>query len=445
MAWTSLNQGYQTSQFYTVAVDENLMANPVVIGGTQDNGSLFGSQDLPGANWANPLPGDGGFCAVANAGGATGTYYMSYQQNFGVYRALLDNSSGALLNWGRVDPPGADTSLWLKPYILDPNDPAKMYLAADANLWRNSDLAGIPNGSAAPSSINWSVLTGAPGQMISALAMSRSAARILYFGTATGQFYRLDNAATAAPGSPPTRLDVGAGFPAGAYLSSIAVHPNDDQRLLVAFSNYNVVNIFYSTNGGTTWTAVEGNLGGANSPSFRSVAWMPATAVDYCFVATSTGIYSTTGLNGSATDWHQEAADLVGNAVVDMLAVRPAEGLVVAATHGKGVVRGYNSPSPVLDEGVPTLVRLDQNVPNPFNPTTVINFGVAQSGQVTLEIYDVAGRRVVRLLNAFRDAGEHSVVWNGTDESGRFVGSGTYLYGIRSQGQEVTKAMVLVR
>ena len=139
--------------------------------------------------------------------------------------------------------------------------------------------------------------------------MSHSAASLLYFGTASGQLYRLSNAATASAGNTPIRIDTGANFPSGAYVSSIAVHPNNDQSLLVTFSNYNVVNIFHSPNGGATWTAIEGNLGGSHSPSFRSVAWMPAEAVDYCFVATSTGIYSTTLLDGATTVWRQEAAE----------------------------------------------------------------------------------------------------------------------------------------
>ncbi len=446
VVWTTLNQGYNTSQFYTVAIDENLPGNPAMIGGTQDNGSLFSAETLPAGDWAEELQGDGGFCAVADASGSIGTYYMSYQQNYGVFRMRLDNADGALQTVSRIDPPAADTSLWLKPFILDPGDATKMFLAADDALWRNSDLTGIPTGNAAPTGVNWSVLTQAPpGQAISALSLSRSASRILYFGTAGGQLHRLDNAATAPPGSTPVRLDIGAGFPDGAYVSSIAVHHDDDQRVLVAFSNYNVVNVFYSADGGSNWMPVEGNLGGANSPSIRSVAWLPVTAVDYCLVATSTGIYSTINLDGSATIWLLEAADVVGNAVVDMLAVRPADALVVAGTHGRGVVRGTLGISPVGEPTLPPVVRLDQNVPNPFNPTTTIRFAIPRDGRVTIVVYDIAGHRVRKLLNEFRQAGDHTVAWNGNDDDGRPVGSGTYLSRIRSGGQEDTGTMTLVR
>ncbi len=448
VSWTSRNLGYNTSQFYTVAIDENLADSPVVIGGTQDNGTLFGVQDLPTASWTEALAGDGGYCAVASAAGPVGTYYMSYQQNFGVFRMQLDNTTGAVLGMAQVDPPGAGTSLWLKPFILDPLDPAQMYLAADESLWRNSDLAGIPDGSKSATALNWGVLSQAPaGQVISALAASRSSSRprFLYFGTAAGQLYRLADPSTAPLGSAPERLDVGAGFPAGAYLSSIAIHHYFPERLLVAFSNYNIVNIFASEDGGLSWTAVEGNLGGANSPSVRAVAWLPTLVEDYCFAATSTGLYATTTLDGGATVWQQEAAVELGNIPVDMLAVRPADRLVVAGTHGKGVLRGLRDVNAVPEETVPAVVRLDQNVPNPFNPTTTIGFGMARGGRVTLAIHDVAGRRVRTLLDEYRNAGDHQVVWNGTDDDGRPAASGTYLCRFRSLDQDVTRAMTLLR
>jgi len=446
VAWTSLNNGYNTCQFYTAAIDENLPGSPVVIGGMQDNGSWFSGVDLSTNPWTEALPGDGGFCAVADASGSVGTYFVSYQQNYGVFRMNLNNSTGATVAWSQVDPGGGSTSLWLKPFILDPNDTRMMYLAAENNMWRNSDLTGIPDYNNGTTNINWSVLTsGAGGVPVTALAMSRSANRILYFGNMNGNVYRLNNADTAPVGSSPVRLDLGAGFPAGGYVSSIAVHPHDDQQLLVAFSNYNVVNIFYSDDGGSSWTDVEGNLGGTNSPSFRSVAFMPAMAADFYFAATSTGLYSSYLLDGASTVWRQEGAEEIGNVVVDMVAVRPADKLVVAGTHGKGMFRGYLGASDVPGGNRPSMVRLQQNVPNPFNPRTTITFGLGAEGPVTVRVFDVSGRLVKSLLEGNRPAGDHTLTWHGDDDAGRPVGSGLYICRLRSGGQEETRSMTLVR
>ena len=122
----------------------------------------FNTETLPGADWVPALGADGGFCAVADASGSVGTYYMSYQQNYGVFRMRLDNTNGTLQSWTRVDPPGADTSLWLKPFILDPGGATKMFLAADDVLWRNSALTGIPVGGGAQTSAG----TAAAGLMV---------------------------------------------------------------------------------------------------------------------------------------------------------------------------------------------------------------------------------------------------------------------------------------
>ena len=447
VTWSSLNNGYNTCQFYTAAIDENLPGSQAVIGGMQDNGTWFSGLDLPANPWTETLSGDGGFCAVADASGAVGTYYMSYQQNYGVYRMDLDNTTGAMVAWSRIDPAGGSTSLWLKPFILDPNDTRMMYLAAEENVWRNSDLTGIPDYNSGTANINWANLTsGASGVPVTALAMSRSTNRILYFGNMNGQVYRLNNADTAAAGSAAIRLDLGAGFPAGGYVSSIAVHPDDDQQVLIAFSNYNIVNIFHSDDGGASWTDVEGNLGGANSPSVRSVAFMPAMSVDFYFAATSTGLYSCFQLAGGSTVWHQEGASEIGNVVVDMVAVRPADKLVVAGTHGKGLFRGYLGASDVPGGNLPGLVRLDQNVPNPFNPSTTIKFSLAAEGPVTARIYDVSGRLVKSLLEGrHRPAGDHSLTWHGNDDTGRPAGSGVYLYSLRSGDEVVSRTMTLVR
>jgi len=444
--WSSLNNGYNTCQFYAVAIDENLAGSPAVIGGMQDNGTWFSGVDQPDATWVEALSGDGGFCAVADASGSVGTYYMSYQQNYGVYRMKLNNTTGSLAAWSQVDPGGGDTSLWLKPFILDPNDTRMMYLAADENVWRNSNLDGIPDYNNGTSNINWATLTsGAAGVPVTALAMSRSTNRILYFGNMDGNLYRLDHADTAPAGSSPVRLDLGAGFPAGGYVSSIAVHPDDDQRVLLAFSNYNIVNIFYSADGGSSWTAVEGNLAGANSPSVRSVAFMPVMAEDFYFAATSTGLYSSDDLVGGSTIWYQEAPEIIGNVVVDMVVVRPEDNLIVAGTHGKGMFRGYLGADAVPHGNTPSLVRLDQNVPNPFNPRTTITFGLAAEGPVTVRVFDVSGRLVKSLLEGNRPAGDHTLTWHGDDDTGRPVGSGLYICRLRSGGQEETRSMTLVR
>jgi hypothetical protein len=89
---------------------------------------------------------------------------------------------------------------------------------------------------------------------------------------------------------------------------------------------------------------------------------------------------------------------------------------------------------------------LHQNVPNPFNPITTIAYDVPVGGaDVSISVYDAAGRRVRELVDEHRAAGRWSVQWNGDDDRGRRVASGVYFYRMRAGSFVNTKKMVLLK
>ncbi|RMF62199.1 MAG: choice-of-anchor D domain-containing protein, partial [Calditrichaeota bacterium] len=91
----------------------------------------------------------------------------------------------------------------------------------------------------------------------------------------------------------------------------------------------------------------------------------------------------------------------------------------------------------------PTSFRLAQNFPNPFNPTTQIDYELPARANVTLAIYDIRGRLVRRLLDGEdKPSGTHSVFWDGKDASGNSVSSGVYFYAIRISAAETGKTFV---
>lgn len=95
---------------------------------------------------------------------------------------------------------------------------------------------------------------------------------------------------------------------------------------------------------------------------------------------------------------------------------------------------------------LPRTVHLEQNYPNPFNPATTIGFTLAAESPVTLAVFDVVGRRVRTLLSGVRQAGTHQVAWDGTDDGGRQVASGVYLYRLAAGGMApLTRTMLLLR
>ena len=98
-------------------------------------------------------------------------------------------------------------------------------------------------------------------------------------------------------------------------------------------------------------------------------------------------------------------------------------------------------------ENVAQTVRFDlhENYPNPFNPETTLRFSLPQPGSARLEIFNVKGQKVRTLLAGELAKGEHRVIWNGLDDSGRAAGSGVYLYRLSSAGHVQTRKMMLIK
>ena len=92
-----------------------------------------------------------------------------------------------------------------------------------------------------------------------------------------------------------------------------------------------------------------------------------------------------------------------------------------------------------------TNFTLAQNYPNPFNPQTNITYSLKKSDNVKFIIYDMLGKKIRTLVNEYKHAGEHSIVWDGFTDNGQSAASGLYLYKIFTSGSQQSKTMSLVR
>ena len=110
-----------------------------------------------------------------------------------------------------------------------------------------------------------------------------------------------------------------------------------------------------------------------------------------------------------------------------------------------GAASARNAGADVVLESVPTEFALGDNYPNPFNPTTTIQFALPEETSVTLEVYDTMGRRVATLMNAQLAAGRYESNWNGLSDSGASVASGVYLYRLTAGAFSETKTMLLMK
>ena len=193
----------------------------------------------------------------------------------------------------------------------------------------------------------------------------------------------------------------------------------------------------------------------------------PSSATNRTVINNETYVYATSSIEDSmkmrhlratisvpttdvAGDWScltSKAVSVSGNGGTATVAYAlvVADDLAGLLANVEAANAAYNPASPVGEETPRKLVQLDQNHPNPFNPSTRISFGVPRDGHVELGVYDLSGRLVRTLVSETRTEGDHSVTWDGRSDDGGQAASGLYFYRLTTDGKTVSRKMTLVK
>ncbi|RED97049.1 FlgD immunoglobulin-like domain containing protein [Marinoscillum furvescens] len=449
VAWFSLNNGYVTSQYYTIAQRHDAATNEI-IGGMQDNGTYISNRGGESPTWDRVLGGDGGFCAITPN---RDFVYVSFQ-NSQIYRLIL-NEDQKLQSFARVDPIGGGSRegqgyLFINPYILDPTNANRMFLAGGDVLWRNDNLSQIPAGSQKQTLVGWSEIEDTQLAAGTYTAIEKSPVQDLLLAGVTEETPRIQKIMNA---SDPTQSDVETiiwpEFPKNGHIICIATHPESPSEFVVVFSNYNVPSVFHTTDGGVTFTDISGNLeqypdGTGSGPSVRWAEIVPTTSGTAYYVGTSIGLYSSEALNASNTLWLKESDDKIGNAVIAMMDYRTVDGKLIIATHGNGTFRSFIPNAKLYQPGSSdyTTLRIHQNYPNPFHRETEIVYELPEDGLTRIDIYDSQGALVRNLLWAPQYKGVNRISWDGTNSAGVQLKPGIYSYVVRQGDQQQGKRMI---
>ncbi len=385
--WTSLNNGYLTTQPYAVSFDPQANSDDL-LAGFQDNGTWYTSSPKSKTPWEEDFGGDGSYNAIADGGN---TRYVSTQ--FGnIYRFNFDDA-GEFTSFARIRPAIMGSPSFINPFVLDPNNDNIMYMPDGNRILRNNDLDEVPGGTFAFATKNWVALAQtAAANTITALDVSRyPQANRLYYATSGGEIFRMDNA--NLDNQQVVDISTGKGMPPG-YVSNITADPSNSDRAIVVFSNYGIPSLFITEDAGETWTDIGGNLeenadGTGNGSSVRWAAFF-GNGRGY-FVGTSTGLYTTFKLRGQRTRWFKEPFR-IGNAVVAQVKTRK-DGLIAIATHGNGLYSArfpifgkYKIPNPSL-----SVARLleDYIVDENSAPTTIDVSGLfvsSNDAEINIEV-----------------------------------------------------------
>lgn len=301
--------GYNTSQFYSIAMHPTAFS-PNFIGGTQDNGSNKVTS-LGVSSVVEVTGGDGGFAHIDQD---------EPQYQFTAFTGLtLSRSSDSGLTFETIFNFAGGS-------FINPSDYADIddayYAASSAGEYFVS-----PDVQTTASAFGSGPITAFNSGDVTAITTSPNTSERVWFGLDNGEIVRVENAASA-----PAAMNISTGLPTGVSVSCIAVETGNDNHLLVTYSNYGTVSVWETINGGTSWTAVEGNL--PDMP-VRWALFNPNNS-DEALIATELGVWSTDNLNGGTTDWDPSNNGLA-NVRTDMLQVRSSDNLVVAGTHGRGV------------------------------------------------------------------------------------------------------------
>ncbi|MFH1843544.1 MAG: FlgD immunoglobulin-like domain containing protein [bacterium] len=138
----------------------------------------------------------------------------------------------------------------------------------------------------------------------------------------------------------------------------------------------------------------------------------------------------------------------IDNSWLDTDGMNPAYYLLTATdfSGNESAPAEVDITSSTAQDEAPQVFALHQNTPNPFNPMTMIHYDVpASGGTVRIDVFDLSGRLVKNLIREPHAPGRYSVVWNGTDRSGRSVASGAYYFRLQGPGFDETRKMLLVR
>jgi hypothetical protein len=425
--WSSKNNGYNVTQFYTVALPVG--NSNAIAGGTQDNGTPYftfngntssSSQDITG--------GDGSYVHISSK------YIYASSQNGNVYQYTFSTAG-----WSdNLKPASATDQLFIHPFAVNPRNENVMVYPSGRNIFLNEAL------DATDKTTGWSTVSNTPDKQLpsgfryTTLAFSQTSAIVYLAAYQRDSVPRFVTLNTATRSVDIRRIP---GVTTGSYPHRIAINPVNDKEILLLFSNYNIPSVFHSSNGGTTFSDVEGNLTGTvplPGPSFRTGAIVRRTDgnTEY-YVGTSTGLYSTTRLDGSSTQWIREGSSTIGTAVVEDMAVRAADGRVAVATHGRGIFTGNINVSE-RDETLPFAFA--GAFPNPSITSTRFVVDIPAATEVSLEIFDMAGRRIAQpILNRSYQAGRFEI-----QHSVSGYASGVYLARLSSkQGITIQKFTVV--
>jgi photosystem II stability/assembly factor-like uncharacterized protein len=357
------------TQFYRVATNPFSPAN--YYGGAQDNGTTGGNINNF-ANWPRLFGGDG-FTPVFDPTDPNVYYYEV--QNGVIYYTNDDGANFDVLDAGLDQ---SDRFNWDMPYFLSATEPSTMYCASH----RVYKMDGAPYGTWEPISpdLTDGNIFGGAFHDVSTIAQSPLNADMLYAGTSDGNVWRSIN-------NGQTWQNVTATLP-DRYVTSVRTSFNNPNTVYVTHSGYRdgdfIPHIHKSTNNGTTWVDITGDLG---DMAVNDI--LPFEGNDsLLFAATDAGVYATVNMG---VNWYRVGTNMP-ILIVDDVEFNASTGRLIAGTHGRSIMT-YPLDKILTDLAPDMVFAMDVKIyPNPT--TDVLNIRMPAAKKPTIKIFSVDGKQM---------------------------------------------------
>ena len=383
--WTKINN-LPLSQFY--AIDIDYQSPERIYGGTQDNNTI---RTLTGgaSDWEPILGGDGMYTLVDYTN--SNTIYAEYQWG-NLYRS---DDGGFNMNY-IAGPMSSDRVCWSAPLAMHPQDPSILYFGT-YRVWKSLDQGN-----------SWTAISGdlTAGinqyfYTVSTIAVSTLNPSMVLAGTGDGRVHISTNDGQ-------TWQNISAGLPI-RWITKVAFDPFNAQTIYATISGFRwdepLPHVFKSTNLGTTWTDISGNL-----PEFpvNDIALDPGIP-NRIIVALDAGVYGTTD-GGQTWSWVWDGLPAVP--VYTMKIHAPSRSIVVGS-YGLSCYKASLDQifSGIASPGKTTAVPLAAD-PNPFTNYATLRFTLPSPDLISICVYSADGKLHQNIFSGNLSAGAHKISWN---------------------------------
>jgi photosystem II stability/assembly factor-like uncharacterized protein len=334
--WTELVNNYGVTQFYGGAGNA---ASGKIIGGAQDNGTICFDPSQGTEHWKTIFGGDGGWCAAdpSDPNVFYGEYvYLNIHRN--TDGGATDDISGnryisgqfwnpAINDWAwkpvpyRIPDAMARRSLFIAPFVLDPNEPNRL-IAGGLSLWRTNDALAANTPTSGP---QWHAIKPSTGSYISAIAVGQGNSDVVWIGHVDGMVFRSSNGTAAQP----IWQRVDSAVHAQRFCTCITIDPANHRIVYVAFGGYVNANIWATRDAGATWLDLGSSLPAA---PVRAIAVHPRRT-RLLYIGTEIGVFAS---EDAGATWSPTNEGPTNCSVDDLFWMGET---LVCATHGRGMYR----------------------------------------------------------------------------------------------------------